>query len=99
MRAAQSGRSPGGFHWKDGGPDGDGRTFRGQERKNDTHASKTDPDARQNRKSQGAESRLAYVGHLLIENRHGLDATATLGTALQAPKSIVLDALRSAPLH
>ena len=25
MRAAQSGRSPGGFHWKDGGPDGDGR--------------------------------------------------------------------------
>jgi transposase len=68
------------FQRKDGGTDGDGRNFRGQERKNDTHASKTDPDARQYRKSNGAESRLAYLGHLLIENRHGLiaDAMATV---------------------
>jgi hypothetical protein len=44
------------FQRKDGGTDGDGRNFRGQERKNDTHASKTDPDARQYRKSNGAES-------------------------------------------
>jgi transposase len=68
------------FQRKDGGPDDDGRNFRGQERKNDTHASKTDPDARLYRKSNGAESRLAYLGHLLIENRHGLiaDARATL---------------------
>ena len=68
------------FQRKDGGTDGDGRNFRGQERKNDTHASKTDPDARLYRKSNGAESRLAYLGHLLIENRHGLiaDAMATL---------------------
>ena len=68
------------FQRKDGGTDGDGRNFRGQERKNDTHASKTDPDARLYRKSNGAESRLAYLGHLLIENRHGLiaDAMATV---------------------
>lgn len=68
------------FQRKDGGPDGDGRHFRGDERKNDTHASKTDPDARLYRKSKGAESRLAYLGHLLIDNRHGLiaDARATL---------------------
>jgi transposase len=68
------------FQRKDGGSEGDGRDFRGQERKNDTHASKTDPDARLYRKSNGAESRLAYLGHLLIENRHGLiaDARATL---------------------
>ena len=67
------------FQRKDGGTDGDGRNFRGQERKNDTHASKTDPDARLYRKSNNAESRLAYLGHLLIENRHGLiaDAMAT----------------------
>ena len=58
------------FQRKDGGPDDDGRDFRGQQRKNDTHASKTDPDARLYRKSHGAESRLAYLGHLLIENRH-----------------------------
>jgi transposase len=68
------------FQRKDGGSDGDGGDFRGQERKNDTHASKTDPDARLYRKSKGAESRLAYLGHLLIENRHGLiaDAMATV---------------------
>jgi transposase len=68
------------FQRKDGGPDGDGRNFRGDERKNDTHASTTDPDARLYRKSNGAESRLAYLGHLLIENRHGLiaDAMATV---------------------
>ena len=73
------------FQRKDGNTDGDGSDFRGQPRKNDTHASKTDPDARLYRKSNGAESRLAYLGHLLIENRHGLivDAMATTadGTA------------------
>ena len=68
------------FQRKDGGTDGDGRDFRGQARKNDTHASTTDPDARLYRKSNGAEARLAYLGHLLIENRHGLivDAMATV---------------------
>jgi transposase len=64
------------FQRKDGGTDGDGRTFRGQERKNDTHASTTDPEARLYRKSSRAESRLEYLGHLLIENRHGLIADA-----------------------
>jgi transposase len=64
------------FQRKDGGPDGDGRQFRGDARKNDTHASTTDPDARLYRKSNNAESRLAYLGHLLIENRHGLIADA-----------------------
>ena len=64
------------FQRKDGDTDGDGRNFRGQTRKNDTHASKTDPDARLYRKSNGAESRLAYLGHLLSENLHGLIADA-----------------------
>jgi transposase len=67
------------FQRKDGGTDGDGRDFRGQQRKNDRHASKTDPDARLYRRSNHAESRLAYLGHLLVENRDGLiaDAMAT----------------------
>lgn len=66
------------FQRKDGG-DGDGQDFHGQTRTNDTHASTTDPDARLYRKSNAMESRLAYLGHLLIENRHGLivDALAT----------------------
>ncbi len=68
------------FQRKDGGTDGDGRDFRGERRANATHASTTDPDARLYRKSYQAESRLAFLGHLLVENRHGLivDAMATL---------------------
>lgn len=67
------------FQRKDGTPDGDGRNFHGESRKNDTHASKTDADARVYRKSRNAEARLAYLGHLVIENRNGLivDAMAT----------------------
>ena len=67
------------FQPKDGPPDGDGRNFHGQTRTNDTHASKTDPDARLYRKSFQSEARLAYLGHVLMENRHGLivDGMAT----------------------
>src|SRR5690606_2450622 len=60
------------FQPKDGPPAGDGRNFRGQTRTNDTHASKTDPDAKLYRKSDNTEARLAYLGHVLMENRHGL---------------------------
>jgi transposase len=45
--------------------------FHGQTRRNDTHQSTTDPDARLYRKGTGRESKLAYLGHLLTENRHG----------------------------
>lgn len=73
------------FQRKDDDPDDQGRNFRGQTRKNDTHASKTDPDARLYRKSDGVEARLAYLGHVLMENRHGLVvqacATHATGTA------------------
>jgi transposase len=90
------------FQRKDGGTDGDGRDFRGQERKNDTHASTTDPDARLYRKSNHAESRLAYLGHLLIENRHGLivDAMATLADGFgerEAATLMVHDQWQRAP--
>jgi transposase len=59
--------------------------FRGDARTNDTHHSTTDPDARLYKKSSGSAAKLAYLGHLLMENRHGLivDAlvTAATGTA------------------
>ncbi|MBP2235248.1 hypothetical protein J2Z31_001740 [Sinorhizobium kostiense] len=45
------------------------------DRSNDTHASTTDPDARLYRKGKGQESRLAYLGHALMENRNGLAVT------------------------
>jgi len=46
--------------------------FHGEQRRNDTHESTTDPDARLARKSSGHESKLAYCGNVLIENRNGL---------------------------
>jgi hypothetical protein len=54
--------------------------FRGQKRSNDTHASTTDPDARLYRKGKGKETKLCFIGHGLMENRHGLlvDACLTL---------------------
>jgi transposase len=67
------------FRRKDGSDDqgdGDGGNFHGQKRKNDTHASTTDPDARLYKKSYGTESKLAYLGHALVENRNGLIAAA-----------------------
>jgi transposase len=50
--------------------------FRGDRRRNDTHESKTDPDARLYRKAEGQESRLCFMGHILMENRNGLAVDA-----------------------
>jgi transposase len=55
--------------------------FRGDERKNDTHQSTTDPDARLFKKTAGSEAKLAYLGHLLMENRHGLIVDALVSAA------------------
>jgi transposase len=54
--------------------------FHGQKRSNNTHASTTDPDARLYRKGKGKETKLCFIGHGLMENRHGLlvDACLTL---------------------
>jgi transposase len=46
--------------------------FKGQRRRNETHASRTDPDARLYRKADGDKAVLAYLAHVLLENRHGL---------------------------
>jgi transposase len=67
------------FQKKDGGDAGGGHNFHGQKRTNDTHASKTDPDAKLYRKGHGQESKLSYLGHVLMEKRNGLivDAMVT----------------------
>jgi IS5 family transposase len=64
------------FRSKDGSGDGDGTDFHGQKRSNKTHESTTDADARLYKKSYGKESRLSYLGHVLVENRNGLIAAA-----------------------
>jgi len=47
-------------------------SFRGQRRSNQTHVSKTDPEAKLARKGHGQETKLCYAGHILMENRNGL---------------------------
>ena len=46
--------------------------FHGETRSNETHASKTDPEAKMARKGKGKEAKLSYNGNLLVENRNGL---------------------------
>ena len=55
---------------------GGGGDFHGELRRNQTHASSTDPDARLYKKSAGQEAKLSYLGHTLVENRNGLIAAA-----------------------
>jgi transposase len=60
------------FKPRDSSDADDGSDFHGQKRKNDTHASTTDPEARLYRKADGREAKLSYLGHMLMENRNGL---------------------------
>ncbi len=67
------------FRRKDGGdndPDGAGRNaergFHKEKRSNDTHQSTSDPQARLYKKGDGQPAKLCYMGHALMENRHGL---------------------------
>ena len=87
------------FLRKDGSDDGGGN-FKGQPRSNDTHASRTDPDARLYRKGNTA-SELRYMGHTLSDNRHGLIASALVTTAdgyaeREAAKAMIADARQAA---
>ena len=72
--------------------------FKGQKRSNDTHASTTDPEARLYRKSNNTGARLCYIGHPLIEHRHGLiiDADLTQATG-RAERECATDMLKRLP--
>jgi transposase len=81
------------FRPKDGS-DEDGSNFHGQTRKNDTHQSMTDPDSRLYRKAAGREAKLSYMGHVTMENRHGLAVAGLLskatGTAERRASEVML---------
>lgn len=70
--------------------------FHGQQRSNATHASRTDPEAKLHRKGPGKEAKLAHMGHVLSENRHGLileiQATEANGTAERSAALEMIDA-------
>jgi transposase len=92
------------FRRKDSDPDaGSGNgpreaNFHGEKRRNETHQSTTDPDARLYKKSKGSESKLSYLGHALMENRNGLlfDTLATLAGG-KAERDAALRMLKKIP--
>jgi transposase len=94
------------FKAKDGSddPGGPGRNpdvdFRGKPRRNDTHQSTTDPQARLYRKARGQGAKMAYLGHVIIENRNalvvGCEVTEALGQHMerQAAERLVRQTFR-----
>jgi transposase len=73
--------------------------FHGQKRTNETHESRTDPEARLHRKGPGKEAKLSHMGHALTENRHGLIVGITIteanGTAEREAALEMVDELKS----
>ena len=92
------------FRAKDGSDnEGDRGDLRGQKRSNVTHASTTDPKSRLYRKAAGREAKLCYMGHVTMENRHGLAVAGTVtkvdGTAERRASQSMLKAKRKAVGH
>jgi len=90
------------FRRKDGSdndPQGPGRNaergFHKEKRSNETHQSTTDPEARLYKKGDGQPAKLCYLGHALMENRHGLVVdglvTQATGTAEREATLAMLD--------
>lgn len=81
--------------FKPSNPDVD---FHGQKRCNETHQSRTDPEAKLYRKGLGKEAKLSHMGHVLTENRNGLIVTITAteanGTAERTATLEMLDDLK-----
>jgi transposase len=83
----------------DNDPDGPGRNaergFHKEKRSNATHRSTTDPEARLYKKGDGQPAKLCYIGHALMENRHGLavdgGVTQATGTAEREAALAMLD--------
>jgi transposase len=57
------------------------RNFHDEKRSNATHASITDPQAKLYKKGRGKEAKLCFMGHALMENRHGLVVQAETSQA------------------
>ncbi len=72
--------------------------FHGEKRTNETHASTTDPEARLARKSRGGGTKLAFSGHVIMENRNGLCVDVSVvratGTAERDQAVVMIERLR-----
>lgn len=69
----------------EGSEDDDGSNptvnFRGERRRNETHSSVVDPEARLYKKSHGVAAKLCHSAHVLMENRHGLVVDVSVSEA------------------
>jgi transposase len=54
--------------------------FHGEKRSNETHESKTDPEAKLYTKGAGQTAKLSYMGHVMMENRNGLAVDCRMTT-------------------
>jgi len=72
--------------------------FHGQKRSNQTHASKTDPEAKLYKKSDGKEAKLSHMGHVITDNRQGfvlaVAVSEAAGDAEPAAALAMLDAAK-----
>jgi transposase len=93
------------FRRKDGGDDdrqgpnrNAERNFHKEKRSNQTHQSTTDPEARLYKKGDGQPAKLCYMGHALMENRHGLavggGVSQATGTAERETALALIDGRR-----
>jgi transposase len=91
------------FKSKDGSDGGDGANWHKQKRSNETHASTTDPQSRLYRKAVGREAKLCFMGHVTMENRHGLAVAGMVtradGTAERGAAQAMLRAKRKEVGH
>jgi transposase len=72
--------------------------FHGEKRRNETHQSTTDPDARLYTKGNGQEAKLYFMGHVVMENRNGLAVGARLTQATgTAERDTALELLEDIP--
>jgi transposase len=77
--------------------------FHQDKRSNATHQSTTDPEARLFKKGKGKEAKLCFLGHALMENRHGLlvdfQLSEASGTAERDVVPTLLQQARRRGLH
>ena len=72
--------------------------YRGEQRSNETHESKSDPQALLARKGAGKEAKLSYSGNLLVENRNGLIVSSRVWEATGiAERYAALEMLQELP--
>src|SRR5687768_3188238 len=87
----------------DGDPGNPSVDFHGEKRSNKTHRSTTDPEARLFKKGKGKETKLCFMGHALMENRHGLlvdfQVTQATGTAERDMVPKLLDQAKERYFH